>query len=73
MREVAASEAAGRTRSLAERPFVLLVQPTLADPSRAPAGKHVAWAYCHVPNGSTGDMTARSRRRSSGSRRGSAT
>jgi phytoene dehydrogenase-like protein len=39
------------------RPFVLLVQPTLFDSSRAPAGKHVAWAYCHVPNASTEDMT----------------
>jgi phytoene dehydrogenase-like protein len=39
------------------RPFVLLVQPTLFDPSRAPAGKHTAWAYCHVSNGSTADMT----------------
>ena len=58
MREVAASEdAVGRGRH-ADRPFVLLVQPTIADPSRAPAGKHVAWAYCHVPHGSTADMTA---------------
>lgn len=57
-REVAASEdAVGRGR-VADRPFVLLVQPTLADPSRAPQGKHIAWAYSHVPNGSTVDMTA---------------
>lgn len=41
-----------------DRPFVLLAQPTLFDAGRAPAGKHVAWAYCHVPNGSTVDMTA---------------
>jgi phytoene dehydrogenase-like protein len=56
--EVAASEAAVARGRHAARPFVILVQPTLADPSRAPAGRHVAWAYCHVPNGSTEDMTA---------------
>lgn len=42
-----------------DRPFVLLVQPTLFDPSRAPAGKHTAWAYCHVPPGSKADMLPR--------------
>jgi phytoene dehydrogenase-like protein len=42
-----------------ERPFVLLSQPSLFDPTRAPEGKHTAWAYCHVPNNSTVDMTQR--------------
>lgn len=42
----------------AARPFIILAQPTLFDPTRAPAGQHVAWAYCHVPAGSTVDMTA---------------
>jgi phytoene dehydrogenase-like protein len=37
------------------RPFLILVQPSLWDATRAPAGKHTAWAYCHVPNGSTVD------------------
>ncbi|HEY0069751.1 MAG TPA: FAD-dependent oxidoreductase, partial [Chloroflexia bacterium] len=41
------------------RPFVLVAQQSLFDPTRAPRGKHTAWAYCHVPNGSTVDMTAR--------------
>jgi phytoene dehydrogenase-like protein len=41
----------------ADKPFVLLAQQSLFDPSRAPAGKHTAWAYCHVPNGSTKDMS----------------
>jgi phytoene dehydrogenase-like protein len=40
-------------------PFVLAAQPTLFDASRAPAGRHVAWGYCHVPNQSTFDMTDR--------------
>ncbi len=43
----------------AERPFVLVTQPSLFDDSRAPAGQHTAWGYCHVPNGSAEDMTAR--------------
>src|SRR5581483_11532422 len=38
-------------------PFVLLAQPSRWDDSRAPAGQHTAWAYCHVPNGSELDMT----------------
>ena len=44
---------------MSDNPFVLLTQPSLFDPSRAPAGKHTAWAYCHVPNGSAVDMTER--------------
>jgi phytoene dehydrogenase-like protein len=54
--EIAAAEKAVRMGQHAERPFVLLAQPSLFDDSRAPAGKHTAWAYCHVPNGSRIDM-----------------
>jgi len=57
--EVAESERAVRAGSHPERPFVLLVQPSRFDPSRAPEGKHTAWAYCHVPNGSTENMLPR--------------
>ena len=42
-----------------DRPFVLLAQQSIFDETRAPAGRHVAWAYCHVPNGSSADMTER--------------
>ncbi len=48
--EIAVSERAPGSGAMSDRPFVLLSQPTLFDSSRAPAGKHVAWAYCHVPN-----------------------
>jgi phytoene dehydrogenase-like protein len=57
--EIALSESATRNGRCADRPFVLLSQPTLFDESRAPAGQHVAWAYCHVPNGSAVDMLPR--------------
>jgi phytoene dehydrogenase-like protein len=57
LEEIEASERAPWRGETSARPFVLLAQPTLFDPSRAPAGKHIAWAYCHVPNGSTEDTT----------------
>jgi len=57
--EIAASEKAVRNGQHADRPFVLLAQPSLFDRLRAPAGKHTAWAYCHVPNGSKVDMLER--------------
>jgi phytoene dehydrogenase-like protein len=57
--EIAASEAAVAAGRAPERPYVLLAQQSLFDDTRAPAGKHTAWAYCHVPNGSPVDMTQR--------------
>lgn len=59
MEEIAESEEAVARGQVAERPFVLVAQPTLFDPTRAPEGKHVLWAYCHVPSGSAADMTER--------------
>ena len=57
--EISASEWGAWRGRPAERPFVLLAQTSLFDPTRAPAGKHTAWAYCHVPTGSAEDMTER--------------
>ena len=57
--EIAYSEAEVTAGRHPERPYVLLAQPSSPDPSRAPAGKHTAWAYCHVPSGSEVDMTDR--------------
>jgi phytoene dehydrogenase-like protein len=59
LEEIVASEREPWRGGVSERPFVLLAQQTLFDPSRAPEGKHTAWAYCHVPNGSPVDMTER--------------
>ena len=59
LEEIAASEAAPAHGEIAERPYVLLAQQSLFDPTRAPAARHTAWAYCHVPNGSSVDMTER--------------
>jgi phytoene dehydrogenase-like protein len=57
--EIAASEAEVGRGGHPERPFVLVAQQSLFDDTRAPPGKHTLWAYCHLPNGSTEDMTAR--------------
>lgn len=59
LEEITAAEQAVAEGRLPEQPFVLLAQHSLFDPSRAPAKKHTAWAYCHVPLHSTADMTAR--------------
>lgn len=55
--EVDAAEAAVHVGKVAEHPFVLLVQPSLFDATRAPSGKHIAWAYCHVPHGDPVDAS----------------
>ncbi len=57
--EIVASERDAWSGKVCERPFVLLAQPSLFDPTRAPEGKHTVWSYCHVPNGSTADMLPR--------------
>lgn len=57
LEEIAEAEAAVGRGEHHPRPYVLVAQHSLFDPSRAPAGKHTAWAYCHVPNGSTEDQT----------------
>jgi phytoene dehydrogenase-like protein len=59
LEEIEASERAPWQGQVPEKPFVLLAQPSLFDSTRAPSGKHVGWAYCHVPNGSNFDMTER--------------
>jgi phytoene dehydrogenase-like protein len=57
--EVATAERAPWRREHADRPFLILAQSSLFDPTRAPPGRHTAWAYCHVPSGSAVDMTDR--------------
>jgi phytoene dehydrogenase-like protein len=59
LEEITEGEAAVWRGEHPERPFILLAQQSLFDRTRAPEGKHTAWAYCHVPNGSTFDMTRR--------------
>ena len=72
LEEIAASEAAVWRGEHAERPFVIVVQQSQFDDSRAPAGKHTGYAYCHVPAGSTSTARRRSSSRSSASPPGSA-
>jgi phytoene dehydrogenase-like protein len=59
LEEIADSERLAWRGEHCERPFILLAQQTICDPSRAPSGQHTGWAYCHVPNGSRVDMTER--------------
>jgi phytoene dehydrogenase-like protein len=57
LEETLAGEAAPAAGQVTDRPYVLAVQPTVPDPTRAPAGGHILWAYVHVPHGSDVDMT----------------
>jgi phytoene dehydrogenase-like protein len=57
--EIARSEADAKAGRISESPFVLVAQQSHVDEARAPAGRHTGWAYCHVPHGSTVDMTER--------------
>lgn len=57
LEEIVASEQTVWDGGHAEKPYILLAQQSLFDATRTPRGKHTAWAYCHVPNGSTKDMT----------------
>ena len=57
LEEIARSERASWRSGHAQQPFVLVAQPSAFDHTRAPPGKHTLWAYCHVPNGSSTDMT----------------
>ena len=57
--DLARSERDAWEGRVADRPFVLVTQPSRFDPARAPAGRHTAWAYCHVPHASTADMLSR--------------
>jgi phytoene dehydrogenase-like protein len=59
LQQICESELTPAKGEHADRPFVLLAQPSLFDDTRAPRGQHTAWAYCHVPNGSSFDMTER--------------
>lgn len=56
--DIARSEDAMAHGRISARPFMILAQPSLFDPTRAPQGKHTVWVYCHVPNGCTADMSA---------------
>ena len=57
--EISESERRAWRGEVSDRPYILFVQPSLFDSTRAPAGRHTAWGYCHVPNGYTGDMVGK--------------